>query len=264
MRNKRVLNQLKPLLDRRLSVYTLAAAAGFGSATTTANAAVVYTSARQFAAAGFGRVASIPIDLNHDGLVDFNVKGILTNVFSTNVTLQTALVYAEGVSSDQLAASGSLSRGPEAEALHLGQWIGGPLAFEAQRVGLLMAVIIAADGYPETRVGNFFNQTNKFLALKFSLSGQACYGWARVNVKAVGNNFVFELVDYAYQDTPNVLIRAGEGIPHKEVGSLSSDSDYSAIADILEQQAPLPSGERVPATLGMLAYGSEAISAWRR
>ncbi len=102
-----------------------------------------------------------------------------------------------------------------------------------------MAIVIAVDGDPETHVGNFYNQTNKFLALKFSLSGHSCYGWARVNVKAVANNkLVFELVDYAYQDKPNIPIRAGEGIPQAN-GAL-------------------------PASLGLLAYGSDAIPAWRR
>ncbi len=132
MRSNRAPDHLKPLLDRRLTVYTLAAAAGLGSATTTANAAVVYTSARQFAEAEIGQVASIPIDLNHDGLVDFNLHGVLQNAFNTIANLQTAFVYAEGASSNQLAASGSIFGGPEAKALQFGQRIGGPLPLKLQ------------------------------------------------------------------------------------------------------------------------------------
>ncbi len=238
MRRNRAPDQLKPLLDRRLTVYTLAAAACLGSATTTANAAVVYTSARQFAEAELGRVASIPIDLNHDGLVDFTIAGVLQTAFSTLFVLQTAFVYAGCRSGGQAAASGSIFGVSEAEALRFGQGIGQPLKFVAPN-RLVLAAILAVDGDPETRSGNFYNQTNRFLALKFSQSGHSYYGWARVNVKAVANNkLVFELVDYAYQDTPNKPILAGEGIPQADAA--------------------------LPATLGLLAYGSDAIPAWRR
>ncbi len=259
MPQKRVAKDLTPLLNRRIAVYALAGAAGLTASATDANAAIVYTPVRRFAEAQLGRIASIPIDLNHDGLVDFNVKGLLRAESVTGISYQTAVVYADdGGTGDQLAASGSLS-GPEAKALQFGEQIGARLRFEAPGVKVEMAAVLAFDGKPDP-FGHFYNQTNKFLGLKFGSSGQAYYGWARVNVKALGNNnLVFELVDYAYQDTPNQPIRAGEGIPNPEAGSLSSGSDSTGAVSL----TPHESGAVMPATLGLLACGSDAIPAWR-
>jgi hypothetical protein len=68
----------------------------------------------------------------------------------------------------------------------------------------------------------------------------------------------FELVDYAYQDIPNLPILAGQGIPNPETALLNSPAPEPLAGSGVEQTP------RQPASLGLLAYGADAISAWRR
>ncbi len=237
-RRNRALDQLKPLLDRQLTVYALAATAYFGGGPAIAKGEVVYTSVKQFGEGKIGAAALVPIDLNHDGMVDFTMVGVELSAFGTLAYLHTAVLYIEADGAGQGVPFGSVVFRPEAQAFKVGQKIGPSLDFVTLgRGGLVLGLITTFEG-AGSHFGNFYNQRNQFLALKLPLNGETYYGWARVNVKVVNENFVFELVDYAYQDTPNKPILAGEGIPQ-------------ANADL----AP---------SLGLLTYGSDAIPAWRR
>jgi hypothetical protein len=52
---------------------------------------------------------------------------------------------------------------------------------------------------------------DKFLGLRFLIDGNTHYGWARLNITDLPNNWT--LVDYAYEDTPDTAIMAGEMPP---------------------------------------------------
>ena len=260
MRSNRALDPLKPLLDRRVTVYALAAAAYFGGGPLTAKGEVVYTSAKQFGEGELGARAMIPIDLNHDGIVDFTLAGVAQIDFSTNGYVHTDIVYVNANLGNSVAVFGTRQSMPLADALPFEQRVGPGLDFQPPGIpGFSLALLFSAPGGGGYHAGNFFDQKNKFLGLKLQLDGKTYYGWARVNVKEVNNNFVFELVDYAYQDTPNVPIRAGEGIPKPSADSLTFGTD-----SIPQASLSFPAVKCIPATLGMLAYGSDALPAWRR
>ncbi len=256
MRPERAAKDLNPSLKKRIAVYALAGAAGAVLASN-ANGAIVYTSVKEFGEAQFGVEAVIPIDLNHDGIIDFNLVGLIQSEFNSVFPLHTAFVFMNCLNG-AIAASGTFLQQQNAAALTFGQQIGPSLSF--QEGGLLMAELLAgANGVGSVggHGGNFFNQGNKFLGIKLAFNGQTYYGWARVNVqRVVGDarvkgNFLFELVDYAYQDRASTPLRAGAGIP-------------LAAADLDLDAEPKEPGSGSPATLGLLAYGSDAISAWRR
>jgi hypothetical protein len=93
-----------------------------------------------------------------------------------------------------------------------------------------------------------------FLGLKFMISGEVHYGWARLSVTCRRGTVETLLISYAYETIPNKGIKTG-----KKKGKLEDES-------LIEPDQPTPPTTPVsaPATLGMLAKGVEALSIWRR
>lgn len=58
--------------------------------------------------------------------------------------------------------------------------------------------------------GDWAGSVDKFIAIRLKINNDYCYGWIRVNIPE--DNSSFTIVDYAYEDTPNKSIKAGEGI----------------------------------------------------
>ena len=56
--------------------------------------------------------------------------------------------------------------------------------------------------------GNFVDVTDKFIGLRFNISGQTHYGWVRLDVSADAS--VWTVKDYAYNTTPGEAINAGQ------------------------------------------------------
>jgi hypothetical protein len=113
--------------------------------------------------------------------------------------------------------------------------------------GLRMAAFFS-NGSSAHSLGPWANVTNRYLGFKFLIDGQIHYGWARLSVSKYIRNV--ELTGYAYETTPNTNIIEGHTSGPEKASNL-------APADVL---APV----RQPATLGMLARGSEVLEIWRR
>ena len=71
--------------------------------------------------------------------------------------------------------------------------------------------------------GNWLNQTDKYLGLRFEIGGQVHYGWARLDV--IGSGFV-TIKDYAYEDIVGAGIQAGVIPP----SSVSADTATNVMA----------------------------------
>jgi hypothetical protein len=104
--------------------------------------------------------------------------------------------------------------------------------------------------------GRWLNVTNRYLGIRFQVSGQFHYAWARLNVRSSFPSFPFAycqifatLTGYAYETVPNTPIIAGK--------------THSADA---KQPAPASLKTNTPeaATLGVLAIGAPGLSIWRR
>ena len=261
MLNDRTQQTLTPGLENRLTKYAMACVAGLSTmAVSPAQAAVVYTTVRDVGEGQIGKNAVAPIDLNHDGMADFNILGEFRSVHFSSVFVQTALVYAGAQPGNQIAVVSTYAGIGIAQALNFGQEVGPNLRFSsAIRHTFRLAEFVSIGFGPESAVGEFYDQKNKFVALKLALNGNTYYGWARVSTQEVGDKLAFELVDYAYQSTPNLPILAGQGIPKPEADLLDQGPNPPVPAQAMDAK-PKP----FPAALGLLAYGSEAIPAWRR
>jgi len=88
--------------------------------------------------------------------------------------------------------------------------------------------------------GAWDNVANRYLGLKFKINGKFHYGWARLSVKFLKDQFDIStiLTGYAYETVPNKPIIAGQ----------TKGPDISAAQS---------------ARLGHLAAGASAIPAWR-
>ncbi len=232
--SKRLPISVSPKLEKKLTAYIAAtSAAGFATllAAPQAEAKVVYT------ATNTAVTTPVPIDLNHDGIADFelNFTQGIGHSFWLMVNPQVAGNSVRGQNGAAAAGFFGVPVGP-GEKFTTNSYYGR---------GVFMA------GFFQYSVSNFFgpfaNATNRFLGFKFSIAGQTHYGWARMTVTNDLRNVV--LTGYAYETTPNTNIIEGH---------LSGNSAENLVPNDLLAPA---SGS---ATLGMLARGADGLAIWRR
>ncbi len=234
-RPRKSASSLSASTNHQLNMYVLAAsAAGVGmlALSQQAEAKIVYTQIHRV----IGSDEHYDLDLNHDGVVDFD----LINSYSYS-----SHVFVEPRGSRSNAVAG-IPYYYYAYALRAGAEIGPALPLK----GSLMA------GYDSKGVSDWFgywvNVKNRYLGLKFKIKGKFHFGWARLSVKLVRyQGLTATLTGYAYETVPNKAIKAGQ-TEGPDDGSIDGpDADLST---------PTPK----PATLGLLAVGSPALSIWRR
>jgi len=220
-------------LDKHLAAYVAAASAAslVSMAAPQAQAKVVYT------ATNTQVTTPLSIDLNHDGIADFELD------------------FTQGIGHSfwpmvRPEVSGNAIRGNNgaAAAGFLGVPVGPGGKFTTNSYygrGVFMA------GFFQYSFSSFFgpfaNATNRYLGFKFTIDGQTHYGWARMTVTNSLHNVV--LTGYAYETTPNTKIIEGH--------VSGNSAENSAPSDLLA-----PANQ--PATLGMLARGADGLALRRR
>ena len=225
---------------QQLNSYALAAsAAGVGvlALAQPAGARIVYTPADV-------KITKFHLDLNHDGVDDFLLQS------STKFVSQTSETFHLNVSPSN-RQNRVWGKGNYASALRAGVRVGGGFP----RGGSVMV----SDVY---KINSFYTKfhgpwanggkgvKNRYLGLKFLVDGKTHFGWARLNVAVnVYGQIAATLTGYAYETIPNKPIITGKTKGLDEVS-----------ADTASLNAPTPQ----PATLGLLAMGSPALSIWRR
>jgi hypothetical protein len=244
-RFSRTPSNLSDPCNRRLNAYALAAgAAGFGLLTlaSPAEGKIVYIPANLPLMNQHG----VLLDLNHDGVNDFTFLGtsvsnrsVSTFLFQLTVTPAQKGNAAWGIESNEHASC--------AAALPAGMRVGPKRPFQSNR-----EIMFDVSGGPfgGTAFGPWGGKPGTaYLGLKFVINGKTHFGWARVKIT---NQYNATLTGYAYETVPNKAIITGKRRPDQSVNiSQASTATRSAPA-------------RPPATLGMLALGQPALSAWRR
>jgi hypothetical protein len=221
-----------PDFDHRLNMYAVAASAAGVSMLALAEPAegkIIYTKANKT----IGLKDTLRLDLNHDGIADFDLKNTLTAVSFSAWDWLSAIPAQQ---KNAVWGHTAFNRG-YASALSAGSWVG-PKGQFLSGAGL-MATSYANNGVRHA-LGNgpWANVTNRYLGLKFLIKGKTHFGWARLTVTLGGNVDVSAaLTGYAYETIPNKPILTG-----KEHGADDLDG------------LPVTSGS--PATLGRLALGS--------
>jgi hypothetical protein len=222
LRPGRTPSQLSQPIHQRLNMYVAAASAAGVSLlalTPQAGAKIVYTPAHKH----IGQTQIVPLDLNHDGIADFNLSAV-AHTTTSKVSLRLDVfgvgkrndIWGTGTYASALAAG--VLVGPNQQRLQPGhnfmaEWVGG--CFSSSR-------------------GPWKQASRRYLGFRFFFKGKAHYGWARLNA-----NFLDVLLTgYAYETIPNKPIVAGK----------TTGPEVVRLA---------------PATLGHLAAGASAISSWR-
>jgi len=221
--------------EHRLSMYALAAsAAGVGvlALTRPMEGKIIYTTANK----SIGPRTTLHLDLNHDGIIDFDLKDILT---TTTASGKFAALSAVPDRKQNVVLGHTVPFHAYASALSANVEVGPKGQF------LPAAGLMAAYSVSGLRPGNFSctgpwaNVTKRYLGLRFMIEGKAHFGWARLNVSCNGPAVNATLTGYAYETVANRPILTG-----KEKGYDEADDPFPA--------------ETPSDTLGRLALGAAA------
>jgi hypothetical protein len=200
-------------LDRHLLAYVAAAtAAGVGALALAqpAEAKIVYTPAHKMVQINH----ALPLDLNHDGIDDFDVF---------NLTHNSTTPFGDYLKAEPLRAGNKIlvqqtSQGYGATALAAGIQVGPPAKqFKAGRD--LMAFRSTSNG--PSSGGPWKNVKGRYLGLKFVIKGKVHYGWARFNV-TITDQVNATLTGYAYETAPDKPIVTGKTKSDVTLGTLAN------------------------------------------
>lgn len=228
---RRTITRISPKLDKKLGMYMAAAGAAGVGLTNTAQAKVVYTPAN----ITVPYPGCTPIDFNADGIVDLNI----------------CLGY--GDKSFQLFASSPTGNGVRiTTVLPVAGVFGVPVGPGEKFASSFRPMYYKAFGYygkPSSYqwVGPWANVIDRYLGVKFLISGKPHFGWVRLSTFKTHNPVIS---GYAYETVPNVSIKDGAVSGTAKVGYLQPPD------------LQIPASQ--PASPGMLARGAQGIVIWRR
>jgi hypothetical protein len=238
---------LSESVHRRLNMYALAATAAGVSALALAQpgqAKIVYTPANV-------RLTNkpFPLDLNHDGRVDFYLLHYY--LFGSGGTNTLLACHVPQIGTHAIFCVNSTDTMNSTNAIRA---IENNRAYGADLPS--GATIRHGDLFPKKapvklgQLKSFSNPRwygpwvndgkgvkNRYLGIRFRINGRFHFGWARMTVTTTSNSFTATLTGYAYETIP------GKGI----VAGKTKGSDVVV----------------APATLGHLAGGASAIPRWR-
>jgi len=242
-------DNLRDSLHQHLHMYALAASAAGVSVLAMAQpgeAEIIYTPVQ----VTIGPGQHYDLDLNQDGIVDFTIKNHFHNTTSGDAASLFVLSKAHNAVAGHIANYGF----PWAYALRSGMRITkAERHFTPDRATMLWSNFFLTTTFRGGSWLGYSNRgvSNRYLGLKFKIDGKVHYGWAQLSVQAYQQQITATLTGYAYETVPNKAIKAGA-----EQGTDES----------IEQPSPaaLTKPAQKPATLGMLALGSRALSTWRR
>jgi hypothetical protein len=227
----------------------VAGAAGVGmlALAQPAEAKIVYTPAHAKV------IGPLPVDLNHDGIVDFY---LLIEGHSDQIRLAACQywhTYIDGVFCSLSGRGRNAMRTIDSKgwkfgaALRHGEKIQHGEKFAKSRV-VLGGVVI--DGGSNTWYGPWVDGgkgiKNRYLGLQFKIKGKLHYGWARITVTTT-SYIRATLTGYAYETIPGKAIVAG--------ATKGPDDEPTTSFNTHAPQ---------PATLGILALGAPGLSIWKR
>ncbi len=203
-------------LNRQLNTYAqVAAAAGVSllALAGVSEAEVVYTKTHQVTHPGF----PLYIDLNHDGIRDFQLRSLY---YAGTSGLEVGL-DATGFDDNRVAGRRFESSGgyffSAASALRAGAEIGPEGNFSVTYPFMAVELFKKGGGSQYSDLGPWARKgkgvRNRYLGLKFVIDGEVHYGWARLNV-TLGHqqqldDVVGTLTGYAYETVPDKPITAG-------------------------------------------------------
>jgi hypothetical protein len=230
-------------VQQQLNKYALAAgAAGVGVLVLgrSAEAKIVYTPAD----ANLTPDHTIPLDLNHDGIVDFGFKDVYRRSHPYGFD-HTGVLSALPANQGNKIEGYSRTNGNYASALRAGASIGPNVRFTTGPNRMEEAFIDTGRD-PQHNTSCFStwpSGQSRYLGLRFLINGEVHFGWARLKVTCSALHVLATLTGYAYETVPNQPIIAGQTKGLDEESSMTPDAALTVRAP---KSAPL----------GVLALGS--------
>jgi hypothetical protein len=235
--------RLSANLEKNLLAYATAAGAGLLSAARPAEAEIIYTASNTpmtVAGKNLGPVFT-QFDINNDGTPDFKFAMSYTSMYSSKTIRHK--FYLKIIPAQIGNGEVQGAQAPTAAALSEGQKIGPQQKFGSD--GLYMVFSETHRGVSSQKSGTWQNVEYAYVGLKFAISGQVHYGWARIKFPYPNMIMVDpgplgypSIYGYAYESTPNTAIIAGQTSGSSQKGTVAS----------------------VPGSLGMLAAGASRVS----
>jgi len=184
------------------------------TAVSESDAAVIYTDVDPDFTGGVGD--DYYIDLNNDGVNDFRIwhngssNLYISPLNSNNYVLGSgssySFAYPYALSNGAMISSGQSS------------WFN--TAYYSYGYQSM--------NYGSCSYGHWCSVTDKYLGVQFTAGGNQHFGWIRLDVNASGSNWVVK--DYAFQDTPNASLLAGE-MPQIVSASVASNITGTDVSD---------------------------------
>jgi hypothetical protein len=181
------------------------------------------------------------IDMDNDGLTDFTFRIAKFSKTSHNLTITgtgVGIIPALGSGIDYKQIGTGINVINYALALYTNDniynsvsWYVGGNAISSSSYGLALAASVSAMSITQN-VGQFHNTTNKYLGVKFTTNSNIYYGWIRVDVGSDNNSFT--LKDWAYENTPDTAIKAGQGTTTGVSTYLNSVTTIIATNNLIE------------------------------
>ena len=242
--------RLNSTVENKLLGYAAAAgAAGIGllALTQPADAKIIFTPAHQTILPN----QTIKLDLNNDGVSEFSLRIFnfhLGGVYQTGRNDSSGSINLAGSANSDKAVKATSNFG-FVDALGSNANVGGSDQF----VSGVMADCTITNGGSGGAFGPWVKQKNKFLGVRFDISGKTHYGWVRLTVQQIGRrvcDMQGVITGYAYESRPNTPILTGQKSAANEVGNVVPDLN----------QPPVTTA----AGLGLLAQGARGLAIWRR
>ncbi len=202
-RGKRA-KQRRRRLDKRLAAYAVTAGATAAIGGHTAHAAIIYTPGPF----NTGLNGQVGVDFNGDAAPDFLIEHtaylVATSTYTDIQTNKLLLGNGSGAANQmQVVASDNLI-----DALNGGDAIQGPFAAGGAATLRAFALYLTSSGSFTTDLrGHFDTSAQRFVGVKFDLSGATLSGWIGLEVNQGG--LTGNVTGYAYEDSGGG-IRAGQ------------------------------------------------------
>jgi hypothetical protein len=249
--------KLSDPLHKRVNMYALAgSAAGVGvlALAPPSDAKILYTHAHVL----IPKDTNITryIDLNHDGIQDFEVRHRFEQSSRFTLSSLNAFGASDRTSNRVMGVKQEHSPFSSAFALKAGAKIGPGPGFSRDHPLMAFATSPGSTFVLGYWAENKEGVKNRYLGLQFVIKGKVHYGWARLSTtvqqQGQGHSIAATLTGYAYETIPNKPIIAG-----KTEGAEESGVDEANPATVDEPTLQ-------PASLGLLSIGSSGLSVWRR
>jgi hypothetical protein len=160
---------------------------------------VVYTNLRpneNYSCKKFGCTHLYPLDVNNDGVTDFELQVSKTG----QILLYNATVSVLASTGNAIANYGA--------ALSGGTLINSSLIWTTSAT-LRSYRDYSGFGGPKGFYGSWSTGTDQYLGLRFNLGADSFYGWVRLNINVSTSSASLTIKDYAFDNTVNHSIQAG-------------------------------------------------------